>query len=300
MFRERKVVTVTDSTCDIPPDLAREHGITIVSLEVRFDTRRGEIYKDGVDMTSADFFDKLRTSKVHPGTSAPPVGEFEETYIEIMERTRSIFSIHLFDDYSGTLKIAQMAAKKVIEDDTSHNKPDIRVKDSGQVSLGLGIAALRAAKLAERRKKLPEIEEEINALLPRIYTFCVLPTLEYARKGGRLSNVDNLASYIPSFLHKVPLLRIYDGRIRRIKFIKDNDKVNGLITYVKEFAKGNEIKFEEMAIIHGKALAEAQSIQDTLKDMTDYNLGIFELGPALGVHSGPGTVAVSVLLSEKT
>lgn len=293
MFKER-VAVITDSTSDLDPSWAKEQGIdAVVPLGIAFGSNA---FLDRVDINSKEFFEQLSTSKDFPTTSAPSVGLFKKIYEEAIEkrRTKNIYSIHLPPPpMSATIENAE---RTLFELRVERPKLQFEVVNSGQVSLGLGIAALRAGEAADRKKKLPEIKEEVHQFLDRLYTFGVLATLKYARKGGRLGLVKYLAGTI---LHYSPIIQIYKGEIKSIANIRTRPRAvetltNQLRKTVKEYGQ-----FEEIAIIHANAEDDAQRISEELRGCGKRNLGIFEMGPALGAHTGPGTIGISVLFPPK-
>ena len=125
---------VTDSTADLPQDVAQEHDIRIVPLSVSFGD---EHYVDGVDLTPAEFYGKLRSNPVLPRTSQPPPGRFAEVYREALDAGRQVLSIHISSKLSGTIR--RLAAEMV-------DPENIVVMDSLTVSMGVGLMALAAAQ----------------------------------------------------------------------------------------------------------------------------------------------------------
>lgn len=294
MFKER-VAIVTDSTCDLDPAFARGRGVDgVVPLGVVFGP--DESFLDRINLSSKEFFQKLSSSRFFPTTSAPSLGDFKKIYEEAMDKrkTKNIFSIHLpHPPISATIEHAEITLQEL---KTQSPKLNFSVVDSGQISLGLGIAALRAAEAADQKKKLPEIKEEINQILDRLYTFGVLATLKYARKGGRLGLVKYLAG---SILHYLPIIQVYKGEIKSIANIRTKERaIQTLTNQLRKAVKDNG-RFEEIAIIHGNAEDDARRINDELKGCAKRNLGIFEMGPVLGTHAGPETVGVSVLFPSR-
>lgn len=290
---ERVVGVVTDSTCDLPAKMAREVGLEVVPLDVVFGK---ETFMDGVELTSSDFFDKLETSPYFPSTSAPPLGRFLEAYERTLERTGgiSLYSIHLLDSASKTRENAEIALRQLTERD--HRIRGI-AKDSQQVSLGLGILARRAALLAEKKHSLVEIDEAMDKLRPHVRTICVLPTLTFARKGGRLSKVKLAKSYIGTFLGIVPIIEFKDGEMTDIGTSRIGKRLHTLVDKVRLLYEEHG-KFEEIAIVHGNAVQDAYWVAGALDGSAKNNLGIYELGSTVAVHGGPGTIEVSILLAH--
>ena len=284
---------ITDSTCDLPATMVQEVGLEVVPLDVVFGK---ETFVDGVELTPSGFFDKLQTSPYFPSTSAPSIGRFLEVYERTLERTRgtSLYSIHLLDSASKTRENAEIALRQLAERD--HRIRGI-AKDSQQVSLGLGILARRAAQLADQKHSLVEIDEEIDKLRPNVRTICVLPTLTFARKGGRLSKVKLAKTYIGTFLGIVPIIAFQDGEMTDIGTSRIAKRLHTLVNKVRLLYEEHG-KFEEIAIVHGNAVEDANWVAGALDGSAKNDLGIYELGPTVATHGGPGTIGVSILLAH--
>ena len=137
------VKVVTDSTCDLPPEIADLLDITIVPLYIQIS---GETYRDGVDISADRLCYELTHSKETPKTSAPSPGDFVTVYSNLAAESSQIISIHLSQDYSGTFNAATLA-KSYLED-----KCRVEVIDSNSVSIGLGLLVVTAAKAAQEIK----------------------------------------------------------------------------------------------------------------------------------------------------
>ncbi|OGD86910.1 hypothetical protein A2Z23_01450 [Candidatus Curtissbacteria bacterium RBG_16_39_7] len=297
----KEVVVITDSGCDLEPEFAKEHGIDErVPLSITFGPKGEEgTFFDRVTLSSREFFQKVKSSRFFPTTAAPSVDAFEKAYERAMERKSSgnVFSIHLpRPPVSRTIESAEAAAKKLME---KNKKLRFEIVDSGQFTLGLGIPAIVAGELASRGKKLPEIVEEINKILPRLYTFVLLDTLEFAKKGGRVSLVKYL---VASVLGYKPIIEMHRGELTTIAKIRTIPKaVEAFTRHLKKLAE-NYGPFEIMAVEHCDAENIAQKISSDLNEnfVRRRDLGVFEAGPTLGSHGGPGAVGVSILLPPKT
>jgi DegV family protein with EDD domain len=171
-----KVKVVTDSTADIPEELAAELEITIVPCNVHFGL---ETYRDGIELSKEEFYTKLKTSPILPTTSAPAAGLFEITYRELASETDQILSIHLASALSAIYNSAYLGAKAV-------SGVEITLIDSGQVSMGLGWLVISAAQAAQEGQPLAQIVALVEDTRPRVRVFAALDTLEYLRKGGRV------------------------------------------------------------------------------------------------------------------
>jgi len=170
------IKVVTDSTADIPAEMAASLGITVVPCYVVFGS---ESYRDGVELTRQQYYDKLLTTRTLPTTAAPPPAFYEEVYRRLAEETDEIVSIHLTSRYSGLYNSAAVAAR----DSTGAR---IAVVDSGQITMGYGWMAVAAAEAAQRGGTLEEIVALVEGMKPRSWVLAVLDTLEFLHRGGRV------------------------------------------------------------------------------------------------------------------
>jgi len=297
MFKER-VAVITDSASDIEPEFAKEHGIDeIVPLSITFGPKGEEgSFLDRVTISSKEFFEKVRKSRFFPKTAAPSIEVFVQANIRAMEkkRTKNIFSIHIPPPpISATIENAKQAAEMLMK---KNKHIRFEIVNSGQVSLGLGIPAIIAGELAQKGKKLTEIKEEIDKILPRLYTFALLDTLEFAKRGGRINLVKYLTATLLNFK---PVIELHQGSLKTIAKIRTKSKaIDWFREHIHKLAE-NYGPFEMIAVEHGEAEKTAQLINDDLTNVALRNLGVFEIGPTLGSHGGPGTIGVSILLSSK-
>lgn len=166
---------VTDSVSDIPPDLARELGITVLPLLVRFGA---EAYRDGVDLSSNEFYQKLISQKDFPNTSVPSPGDIAQAYAKLAQSTDEILSIHLSSTYSAFYETALKAR------DLVGAKCRIEVIDSRSAIMGEGLLVIAAAKEAQKGASLGEIAGMVKELLPKSHVCMAFDTLEYPEARG--------------------------------------------------------------------------------------------------------------------
>ena len=171
------VKIVTDSVSDIPPEVTRELGITIVPLHVRFGT---EVYRDGVDLTADQFFDRLQHNKTLPMTSVPSPWDFAETYNKLAEDTDEILVVTLTSKLSGTYDVAKQSIGLV--------KKGCRIEiiDSQLAVMGQGLIVIAAAMAARLGANLDEVMGIVSGNIPRADFRAAFDTLEYLERGGRI------------------------------------------------------------------------------------------------------------------
>ena len=198
---------VTDSTCDLPREAIQALGITVVPLSILFGD---EELVDGVDIQADQFFRRLERDPNMPRTSQPSPALFTRAYQRLVEEgATEILSIHLAQKLSGTMESARQGAV-TLREQYGVNGVHIEHVDSGTVSLGLGIGVMEAAKLAKAGSRLDDVLPIVRDMFRRTHTFVTLDTLEYLRRGGRMSRGQEL---LGTLLKVKPVLSIQDGEV---------------------------------------------------------------------------------------
>lgn len=270
---------VTDSTADLPPELASQLGITIVPLQVSFGS---EVYRDGVDLAPDEFYDKLSRSTVLPRTSQPSVGAFEEVFEQLCRETSSILSIHISSSLSGTLNSALIAR------DTYRNRCSIEVLDSRLVSMGLGLVALNCARLAQQGASLKEVTTHAKRLIPNIHILFVVETLDYLQRGGRIGRA---TAFLGSLLSIKPVLKIEDGEVRPAEKVRTRAKaLDRLVEFVELFPR-----ISELAIVYSTTPDDVEHILKRVEPAVPREQTLISrVGPVVGTHTGPGVLGLIV------
>ena len=277
-----RTAIVTDSTADLVPELATRHGITVVPLTLSLD---GRSYLDGVDLTAAGFYTKLRASSSHPTTSQPSPGQFKDAYQRLLEDHQEVVSLHISDKLSGTLGSARQAAEMV--------GPDrVKVVDSEFVSMPLASLALVAALRAERGGDAAAIMEDVSRVRQALRCFFAVSTLEFLHRGGRIGSASAL---LGSVLQIKPILGIEGGEVAPLERVRTQDRaLSRLAELGREVGGGGGLC---VVIGHAAAEAHAMALAERFEDLAE-TLIVQPLGPVVGAHAGPGTVGLSVYPAE--
>jgi DegV family protein with EDD domain len=277
------VRVVTDSSADLPPEVVRALDITVIPLSVMFGP---EVFQDGIDLTTSQFFEKLVSSPVHPSTSQPSVGAFQETYEALVGRADGLVSIHIGAKLSGTVASAEMARECL-----SLTCP-IEIVDSKTTSLGLGFAVTAAGRAAKLGAGVEEVAEAARSVIERQHTLAMLDTLEYARRGGRLSRAEAL---LGNLLHVKAIISVKIevhavGRARtRPAGIKR------LFDMAMDFPE-----IEEVGVMHATSPEDAEMVANWVRErLPQVPVHITQIGPVVGAHAGPGVVAMTVVEGAK-
>jgi DegV family protein with EDD domain len=277
------VRVVTDSTADLPRHLVEELDITVVPLTVVFGDNA---YRDGVDLSTEEFFERLTHSDDLPTTSQPPIGAFQEAYTKLAKETNEIVSIHITSKASGTYESALKARETVTDG------PRIELVDSLSTSMGLGFMVLAAARAAKAGASLDEVVSLARGMVPRVHAYVVLETLEFLRRGGRIGRA---AAFLGSVLDVKPILALRDGVIHPIARVRTRKRA---VDKMLEVALGHP-DITDVAVLHGTTADDAQALAKRVSDKlpgVPVHLGF--IGPVIGVHGGPGILGIVVVMGE--
>jgi DegV family protein with EDD domain len=275
---------VTDSTCDLPDDLIQKHNITVIPLYINIGIGTKE-YRDGIDMTRQEFYERLPEFKPAPTTAAPSPEVFCQTYEWLAaEGATEILSIHVSVKLSATVNIAMQAAKET-------TAVPVTVFDSRQLSLGTGFEVLTAAQAAADGRSMQEILSMLEDQISRTHVFAALDTLEFLRRSGRM----NFAlSFLGTLLQIKPLMKMYDGNPTAERLRTRNGAVKRLIELLKEMGP-----LEKVALVHTRAEERARALLQQVKHLLpDGNIMIEEITPVIGAHVGPGVIGFACVAQK--
>jgi DegV family protein with EDD domain len=274
------VKIITDSTSDLPAEVAKELGITVIPLYVHFGT---DAYRDGIDLTTDQFYKRLTTDKTHPTTSVPPPAAFAEAYDRLDKETDEIMVLTISRKLSATYD----SAKQGLEE--RKGKCRIELVDSRLSLMGLGLIAIAAAKAANKDANLKEILALTKENIPRLDMRIAFDTLEYLRRGGRIGKAQ---AFFGSLLKVNPILTIKDGEVYPAARERSRAKA---IDYLVNFAAGYA-NIEEMALEDATTPAEADDLAERLgANFPKEDIYRSKVSPVIGAHVGPRVLSVMVL-----
>lgn len=270
---------ITDSTADIPKELLNKYKIIEMPLTVHFGE---EEFKDRIDITEEQFYEKLVSSKELPSTSQVNPVAFEEVYKQELQKGNDIISIHISSELSGTYQSAVIARDSI-------GSEKISLVDSRSATLALGMVVLKAAELAEkgltREKTVEQVEEYKNS----VKILIMVDTLEYLKKGGRLSGTQAM---IGGILNIKPILTIDNGKVVVVEKGRGVKKASKRIVEIMK-EKGNNIADQTIGIVNAKS----SEIVGDLKELIKTELGTEKyieasVGSVIATHVGPGAFGV--------
>jgi DegV family protein with EDD domain len=271
---------VTDSVSDISPATAAKLGITVVPLNVVFGN---EIYRDGVDLTTDEFYRKLEESRTLPSTSTPPIRSFIELYDKLAQECDEILVITISRKLSAT---GEAAAKAV---DSMEKKCRVVVFDSQLAVMAEGLLSIAAAKAARAGKGLDEIVELSRNNIHRTEMRMAFDTLEYLKRGGRIGKAKALMG---SMLKVNPIIGIKNGETFPIRNERSRAKaLEHLYQYVMGYSH-----IEELAVEDATTPDEAEALAERLgAKFPRERIYRSKVSPVIGANVGPSVIGVAVL-----
>lgn len=274
------VKVVTDSVSDIPPALAGELGITVVPLNVVFGS---EIYRDGVDLTTEEFYRKLERSKILPTTSTPPLQAFIEVYEKLAEETDEILVINISRKLSATGEAALKAVASM------EKKCRVEVIPSQWAMMAEGLLVITAARAAQAGANLDDIMKLTERNMSRIGIRLAFDTLEYLKRGGRIGKARALMG---SVLGINPILGIKDGEV--FPFGRERSRAKAM-EHLYRFVTGYS-HVEELAVEDATTPDEADALVERLGAVfPKERIYRSKVSPVIGTNVGPRVIGVSVL-----
>ena len=274
------VKIVGDTSSGISLELARQFDLTIVPLRVNFGT---ETLRDGVEISSTAFLDRLVTSKLFPTTSQPPAGDFVRVFQQLRADGHDVLCVLVSNKLSGTVMSAN-TAKYQLQDEHIH------IFDTLNVAAGDAILVVEAARLAQAGKSVSEIVSRLEFMRAKVQLYFAVDTLEYLAKGGRLSNAQ---VFIGSLLQMKPILKVENGLVEGAERIRTTSKAQ---TRLREIvAEGIEGRSAvQVAVMYTTIKDTAQALADEIQ--TQYQLSvvpIHTISPAVSAHTGPRALGVA-------
>lgn len=269
---------VTDSSCDLPDEVVREHGIRIVPLSIRFGN---EELIDREQLSTDEFWRRCAAQDELPETAAPAPGQFETVYRDLLaEGASGIVVVNLSGALSATMQSAELAARSVADD------IEVRVVDTRSVSMGVGMVALAAARAAADGAPIDEVEQIARDRAASTKVWGALDTLENLKKGGRIGNA---RAFLGTALAIKPIIEVVDGQVEEGGKQRTRSKaLRFLVDKVASF----EGEISDLAVLHADC-DDVDQFVAMLQPHYDGDIVIGDIGPVIGTHAGKGTIGVS-------
>ena len=274
------VKIVSDSTADIPEQLADSLGVTIVPAYVLIDD---VAYREGVDITRAEFYTRLQSSSRLPTTSQPTPTDFIQNLEPLVNEGHQVVCITLSRQLSGTYNSAIQAAGEFSDGMVS-------VIDSNTATAGHMLQVVAAAEDAARPDATAQsVTEAAAARAQRGFAYCALDTLEYLQKGGRIGAAQ---AFVGSLLKVKPILRVADGQVEPLERPRNMRRA---VQRLEELIRGHG-PASKLAVAYATDPAAADDLLSRLSDLVPADQSYtMQIGSAIGTHGGPGAIGVATL-----
>ena len=275
------VKIITDSSASIPPVLVAELGLTIIPSLIHFGD---EVYRDGIDLTTEQFYERLTTDKHHPTTSVPTPQSFVDAYEKLADETDEVAVITISHKLSAVGEVAHQAME------LAKKRPArVEIVDTTWALMSEGLIVITAARAAKAGASLKEVVEVARRNIPRTDLRMAFDTLKYLERGGRIGKAQAL---LGSVLKINPILGLKDGEIYPAGREHSRSKaIDQLYNFANSFSR-----IEELAIGDGTTPEEAEALAERLNDKFPAERILrFKVTAAVGAHVGPHVLAVAIL-----
>jgi DegV family protein with EDD domain len=279
-----RVAVVTDSAACLPPALVQAYGIHVIPFGLIWS---GEILRDGVDITPAEFYRRMRVASELPSTSQPTLGDFLTVYEALAQEVEGIVSIHIPQTMSGTVSTAHAAA---------HLLPQvpIRVVDCGTAVMAQGFVVLAAARAAAAGARLEEVVAAAESMIPKVRLYATLENLEYLARSGR---VPAAAALVGSVLQIQPVFTLHQGRVDVVARVRT--KARAIAYIMDQMASEGGNRHVHVAVFHADIPDEAEMLRRQVEErFRCAELYLTEFTPVMGAHTGPGVLGVAFFHGE--
>lgn len=274
-----KVAVVTDSVAMLPVQLATDLGIRVVPIVLNLGERS---YRDGIDLTTKEFYRLLRTVEELPTTSAPSAGEFVRVLEEALADADAVVAIHVSSELTSVVRIAQLAARAITD------KP-VHVIDSRSATMAEGFVALAAARAARAGADLDAVVAAAEGVRSRVRFFAFLETLEYLRRGGRVGAATALMG---NAIQLKPIVHVVDGQVAPLARPRTRRKATQAMLDIMAAEVADQPV--HAAVLHADSLEDAQDLRNRVeRQFNCLELHVSELTPVMGTHTGPGLLGLA-------
>ncbi len=275
-----KIALITDSSCDIDIEVLKEKNIFLLPFRIIYKDKE---YMDKVEITADEVYSKLHLEI--PSTSLPSIQLIEDTLTEIENQGYThVICVMISSNLSGTYNSMRLMCE-------NHPKLISEVIDSKTLTMGQGSLVLSCADMIQQGKTFKEIIDTFPSLRNKVNVYFTIETLEYLKKGGRIGKV---AGTIGEFLNLKPVIHVGDDGIYHThsKARGKKQALSKLLSITKEYLSKGKCR---LWLLNGGAEEEAEALLPTVKAMENViSVGTGQIGPALGVHTGPGLIGIVI------
>ncbi|MFY9612529.1 MAG: DegV family protein [Tissierellaceae bacterium] len=279
-----RVKILTDSSSDLSEELLKKYDIDRLSLIV---TKGEEQYLDSVTISAKTVYDRMRKGEVFSTSQIPP-GTFIEKFDEYARNKETVIYLAFSSELSGTYQAAVFAKEQILEE---YPDFDLTIVDTKAASLGFGLIVLEAARLAQEGKTKEEILEVVDFYLDNIQHVFTVDNLEYLYRGGRVTKT---AAFVGGLLNIKPILNVEDGKLVPIEKVRGEKQVyKAMLDIMEARTKEADLPNQLVGISHADNYENALRLKNMITErfgVKDFMIN--DIGPTIGAHVGPGTLAI--------
>lgn len=289
-MKEYKIIT--DSASDLPIEFVNKHGLTVLPLKFHFDEETYLDLPDSSEMKKEEYFRRLSEGEFSKTSQVTP-DEYFKAFEKILKENKDILVIALSNALSGTYNSALVAKEKALK---LYPNSKIEIVDSKSGSSGVALVVNEALKLKEANVPLLEAYEKLDKFVYHVAHAITFDSLIYLKKGGRIGTV---AYLLGSKLGIRPIVSADNEGKLGVK-TKTFGRKKSLQSVIKRTVRGYDKNYgDEIYISHGNCLEEATIVKNAIIEQTNAKVTLFMMGPVIGSHGGPGTIAVFYPAKER-
>jgi DegV family protein with EDD domain len=280
----RKVAIVSDSVCSLPPEVLRQYGIHIIPMEIIYGDKS---YRDGIDITPNEVYKIMRKKENLPTTSTASPGDFLNVYRELSQQAESILCITVTSLQSKVFEAAS-TAKDMAQEELP--KTRIEVFDSRSVAAAMGFVVREAARVAEGGGDIDAAMEAARKMMGRVNFLAMLDTLYYLARLGRIARA---AAWAGSILDMKPVLEHNPSIGETMPVARPRTKKKAIQRMLEIMAERTGNSPVHVMVQHADELEEAKQLAADIElKFNCAEMMITEFAPVMGVHTGPGLLAI--------
>lgn len=279
----------SDSSCDTPIELLNLHHITLIPFYVTFDLER--YFKENVEISNEEFYQRLSRDKIFPKTSLPSVMDYCHAFEKEILNGNDILCLCLTQKFSGSYQSAVNARELTLE---KYPEADIQVVDSIQATGGQGILLMQAAYLKEAGYSLTDTVKRLEEIKSSARIMFTVDTLEYLAKGGRIGKAASLAG---TMLNIKPMIQLRDAELIPYSNVRGRKKsLDRILNMTEEYFNENNAHYEDydFCLANATTAEDTKAVQSQLENLIDRKITypMFQIGVTIGTYTGPGAVGV--------
>lgn len=279
----------SDSSCDTPTSLLEENGIILIPFYVSFDQEN--YYKENIDISNTEFYQKLTTEKIFPKTSLPSVQDYMTQFKMAIKAGKDVLCLCLTHKFSGSYQSA-MNAKLILEE--KYVDANIVIIDSIQATAGQGMILMQAAYMKKAGFTIEEVTTKLDEIKSTARIMFTVDTLEYLAKGGRIGKAASLAG---TMLNLKPMIQLKDGELIPYSNVRGRKKsLDKILFMVEEYFNETGEKYADydFCLANATTLEEASLVKARVETLIGSTIDypFFQIGVTIGTYTGPGAVGV--------